>query len=158
MAKQKLTVIITYSDNTQSSDNSDMQEYAAWFASYYPNFVNQLAQNMIGSWDMCDVTLEKDGETFRAHTEGNRHENDTEYAEGVTGNPWHDCNNTQPPHEGNVLLAVNEDNDKEWEYIPAYWREGEYYRGWNAVRLTNVYKHAYWRYIDAPQLPITQND
>ena len=40
MAKQKLTVIITYNDNTQSSDNSDMQEYAAWFASYYPNFVN----------------------------------------------------------------------------------------------------------------------
>lgn len=152
MAKQKLTTVITYNDNTQSSDNSDMQEYAEQFASYYPDFVNQLAQNMVGDWDTCDVTMEIDGETFHAYADGNRHERDNEYAEGLAGNPWHNCHNTQPPHDGRVLLAVKEENDKEWEYIPAYWREREYFSGWNAIQPTNVYKHAYWRYIDAPQI------
>ena len=142
MAEHKLTTICTFSDNTQSGDNSDLQEY-----------VNNIARQTVKNWDTADVTLEIDGDTYHAHEEGNKHEADDEYAEGVIGNPWHNCHKTKPPHDGFTLLAVGDPTNEDfWEYIPAYWRNGKYYSGWNAETSTDIYKHAYWRYINAPKI------
>lgn len=142
MAEHKLTTICTFSDNTQSGDNSDLQEY-----------VNNIARQTVKNWDTAAVTLEIDGDLYHAHMEGNEHVADDEYAEGVIGNPWHDCHKTKPPHDGNVLLVFSDEPDEtDWDFVPAYWRDGEFYSGWNAVTSTGIHKNAYWRYINAPKI------
>ena len=77
MAKYKLTIFATYSDNEEPVTPQDQQKYVDMLAEYY-----------IDNWDTADVTLEvNDGEIFKAHREGNRHKG---YGISRLANfPWH---------------------------------------------------------------------
>lgn len=159
MSKQKLTVVMSYSDNVKPTDDiSDTQEYADDFAKQFLNYVNHLSKDICRDWDTCDVTMEVDCAIFHAHAEGNQHEQDKEYVRGSVAHPWQDCFKTTPPHDGNVLLAVSDHKEEEsWSLLAAYWRDGRYFAGRDsdvsATKATlKTYKYAYWRYIGVPDV------
>ena len=147
--KEKMTIVVTYEENTTDKDNSDFQEY-----------IDAIAKDYTAVWDSCEAIIEVDGQTFTAKQVGNRHENDTEFQSELKGYPWHKACEGLPTHEGFILVAIKDDSG-EFKMQMCYFRieEEKRYFATTSDGFIGQHDHSakirvtdnlYWRYIGTP--------